>query len=245
MRGLAPHTLALMNIRYASVAAAEAARREAEAASAAAAAADAAASAAQQTGSTAQATADAAASGDQGARADEAYGWGDHAAAGYQAGLQVMVVEDRKAIDTPGGALSTAPGWNARVLNTVVTNQISGASLASNQVTLPAGQYFVRAAAPGYAVDRHAIRLVDVGTGLTLRFGRAAFATGGVQTDATLAGHLVFLLPTVIKIDHFVTSAAGGTQAGGVELDPSGLPDPLAGFTNRYACMEIWRLGNG
>jgi hypothetical protein len=236
MRGLAPHTLALMNIRYASVAAAEAARREAEAAAAAAEAASATAGAAQQTGESAQATANAAASGDQGTRADEAYGWGDHAAAGYQAGLQVMVVEDRKTEGTAGGDL-TLNDWHHRDLNHVVTNQISGASLASNQVSLPAGRYFICASAPGYDVDRHQIRLWDVGAGAQLRVGRTAFALGGAQTHAELGGYFLFPLPKVIRIDHFSMAVALGGRSGGVEV--------ASGYEERYAYMEIWRLGNG
>ena len=51
-------------------------------------------------------------------------------------------VRDEKAANTPGGTF-TASAWQKRDLNTVKTNQISGASLASNQITLPAGTYHV------------------------------------------------------------------------------------------------------
>lgn len=48
---------------------------------------------------------------------------------------------------TPGPSINT---WIARVLNTVVTNEITGASLASNTITLPVGTYWVEAYAPCY-----------------------------------------------------------------------------------------------
>ena len=52
---------------------------------------------------------------------------------------QILHVREEQASGTAGGSSST--GINIRVLNTVVLNEISGASLASNQITLPAGTY--------------------------------------------------------------------------------------------------------
>ena len=48
---------------------------------------------------------------------------------------------------TQGGAF-TAGAWQTRDLNTVLTNTITGASLTANQITLPAGKYYVEASAP-------------------------------------------------------------------------------------------------
>lgn len=48
---------------------------------------------------------------------------------------------------THGGTF-TAGAWRTRDLNTVLTNTISGASLSNNQITLPAGKYYVEASAP-------------------------------------------------------------------------------------------------
>jgi len=56
---------------------------------------------------------------------------------------QTLVVQDQKASGTAGGG-STAGSWLTRVLNTSITNTISGASLGSNQITLPAGTYRVQ-----------------------------------------------------------------------------------------------------
>lgn len=62
-------------------------------------------------------------------------------------GLGGMIhVRDEKTTGTAGG--SSSSGDNIRTLNTVVINTIAGASLASNQVTLPAGTYRVWARAP-------------------------------------------------------------------------------------------------
>ena len=56
-------------------------------------------------------------------------------------------VRDEKAVTNAGGG-STSGSFLTRTLNTSVTNEISGASLASNQITLPSGTYYIQAAVP-------------------------------------------------------------------------------------------------
>lgn len=52
-----------------------------------------------------------------------------------------LLVQDQKADGTAGGSSTAA--WTTRTLNTTVLNTISGASVGSNQVTLPAGTYLM------------------------------------------------------------------------------------------------------
>jgi len=59
-----------------------------------------------------------------------------------------------------GGTL-TASSWNTRPINTLVKNP-PDISLASNRLTLPAGDYFAIARALAYHVNDHTIRLYDV-----------------------------------------------------------------------------------
>jgi len=68
---------------------------------------------------------------------------------------------DEKASGTGGGAF-TSGGWRTRVLNAVKTNEISGASLASNQITLPAGTYFIQAYAQGGSCGLHVAKLKNI-----------------------------------------------------------------------------------
>ncbi len=63
------------------------------------------------------------------------------------------VVEEIAASAVSGDA--TSGSYFTRALNTSVTNTITGASLASNQITLPAGTYNIFAQVPGYRVDGH------------------------------------------------------------------------------------------
>jgi hypothetical protein len=57
-----------------------------------------------------------------------------------------LQVQDQKPSGTGGGSI-TSGSWHTRTLNTVVENGISGASLISNQITLPAGSYYIEAIA--------------------------------------------------------------------------------------------------
>jgi hypothetical protein len=61
---------------------------------------------------------------------------------------QVLHVREEQVNGVAGGASVASPLINKRVLNTVVLNEITGASLASNRVTLPAGTYKIFASAP-------------------------------------------------------------------------------------------------
>ena len=66
---------------------------------------------------------------------------------------QLLHVQDQKSPTTNGGA--SVVGFQTRNLNTILTNEITGASLSSNQITLPAGTYYIDAEVPGYRCTRH------------------------------------------------------------------------------------------
>jgi len=55
--------------------------------------------------------------------------------------------EQSNGVSSSGGGISVST-WSTRVLNTVVTAGISGASLASNAIILPAGTYYIDATSP-------------------------------------------------------------------------------------------------
>jgi hypothetical protein len=57
---------------------------------------------------------------------------------------RTLMVSDQKSSGTVGGTC-TAGSYATRNLNTISTNTIQGASVASDQITLPAGTYIIRA----------------------------------------------------------------------------------------------------
>ena len=62
--------------------------------------------------------------------------------------IEVAVFHDQKTEGTSGGTSLTT--FTARDLNTTVYNNITGCSLSSNQITLPAGDYLIFATVPSY-----------------------------------------------------------------------------------------------
>jgi hypothetical protein len=129
----------------------------------------------------------------------------------------VLYVRDEKTAGTAGGA-STATTWQTRILNAVKLNTISGASLATNQVTLPAGDYeIVIGRAPGYQVGRHRVRLRDITNTATLAVGGNEYVSmsGGTASGATVRARFTLAGSTVVELQHY-TEAGVATQGLGV-----------------------------
>ena len=141
-----------------------------------------------------------------------------------------VIVEDRKTAGT-NGASSVAATWVRRDLTTLVRNTI-GASLASNQVTLPAGTYFARWTAPAYKTRGHKTRLYDVSSSATIAYGTSEWAEYDGYVQNSSSGSSVFTLATTgtIALDHYT-------------LLGSGLMGKSSGVgTEVYSRLEIWKM---
>jgi hypothetical protein len=73
---------------------------------------------------------------------------------------QLLHVRDEKASGTNGG--TSINGINTRDLNTVKTNEITGASLSSNQITLPSGTFYISASTATFAGGNVQLYLYNV-----------------------------------------------------------------------------------
>lgn len=115
----------------------------------------------------------------------------------------VMHVQDQKPTGTDGGSF-TSGAWQTRDLNTVLTDNIVGASLALNQISLPAGIYEVDISAPAYRVDRHSIRLQNISDSLTILSGTSEFNGSGtaVQTRSIIKETFSITSAKIIEIQH-------------------------------------------
>lgn len=148
-------------------------------------------------------------------------------------------IEDQKATTVDGGSASAAT-WNIRTLNTEVVSNISGASLSTNQVTLPSGTYWVEAMAPCYSnTDQilHKLRFRNITDSTDDIIGQAAVTdfdgTGGSQTIATLSGPLVIGAIKIFELQHY-TSAADATDGLGKATSD--------GTIEKYANLKIWKV---
>ena len=84
-------------------------------------------------------------------------------------------IQDQKTSGTNGGTF-TSGAWQQRDLNTEITNTITGASLATNSITLPAGDYFVEAVLPANNVNRVSARLFNSSDTAVTISGTSQFA---------------------------------------------------------------------
>lgn len=90
------------------------------------------------------------------------------------------VVEELAASASSGTA--TSGSYFTRTLNTVVTNTITVASLASNQITLPAGTYNIFAEVPSYRADGHIAKLRRVSaTAADVVIGTTGYSGSGTS----------------------------------------------------------------
>ena len=72
----------------------------------------------------------------------------------------LLHVRDEKASGTHGGGF-TSGSFLKRDLNTTLTNEISGASISSSVITLPAGTYYIKASAPACECQFHKAKLTN------------------------------------------------------------------------------------
>lgn len=128
---------------------------------------------------------------------------------------QMMHVRDEKAVGTAGGA--SLAGVNIRALNTVVRNTIPGASLAANQVTLPAGKYRISGqAAVGNKAGANKLYLYDVTNAVLAIAGSSSDCSTAtvMQVPALLNGPLIIVASTVYELRHQIAAAVAATGLG-------------------------------
>ena len=133
------------------------------------------------------------------------------------------------------GGTATSGSFQTRTLNTVKTNEITGASLSSNQITLPSGTYFCDAVAPCYSVSYHKSILYNTTDSATELEGTNSMAhpTYGNVTDShiygrfTISAQKVFELRTRVQTSNSNNGFGLGHNYGEVE---------------KFSSVKIWKL---
>lgn len=80
---------------------------------------------------------------------------------------------------------ATAGAWQTRDLTSLSGSGDPAVSLASNQVTLATGTYFVAATAPAYRVEQHQTRWYNATTGSAAFYGTSEMADGANNRTAS------------------------------------------------------------
>lgn len=123
---------------------------------------------------------------------------------------------ERKAPNNNGG--TNVSGYQDRVLNTVDTNDIPGAGISLNTITLPAGTYQVEASAPAYGIGVNRAYLYNISDGINQIIGSAETALGSSsainQTRSVLSGKFTITSPKQFKLRHFTANPRNDTGLG-------------------------------
>jgi hypothetical protein len=151
--------------------------------------------------------------------------------------VHTICVQDQKTSGTNGGA-STAAAWTDRTLNTIVLDDGSLASLASNHLTVPSGTYLVTASAPFNYAGHSQIRLYDVTHSAVLALGTDMFDNQ--------AGTAVFSVLSVIQAA-FTLSASSALAlqyyvAGNWSGSTQSLGAATGGGTEVYAQLQLLKI---
>ena len=117
--------------------------------------------------------------------------------------LQVGLFQEQQTAGTDGGAL-TASAWRTRDINATVTNNISGASLSSSQVTLQKGRYKVSGFAVANRTNGHKARLYNSTASAVLLMGHSAVsnASVAVNTASLIQGEFTLATASAIELQH-------------------------------------------
>jgi len=141
--------------------------------------------------------------------------------------------QDQKSSNTDGGTL-TGGSFITRVFNTVVTNSISGASLSSNQITLPSGTYYVWGRAPTIGTARTKTILHNATDNSTILIGTSDDANGNyaTQTDGSVVGKFVLGSQKAIEL-----------RQRGVTVSGKGLGEGTGySVVEVFAEIQLWKV---
>jgi len=128
-------------------------------------------------------------------------------------------ISDVKAATTDGGTF-TSGAYQTRTLNTLVDSTGIVTSLASNQFTLPAGEYYIEAKAPAFQVNSHKAKIRNITDSTDSLIGsvEAAGSADVIVNSSFISGTIVITAAKVFELQHRGTttkSANGfGSNAG-------------------------------
>ena len=119
----------------------------------------------------------------------------------------IAIFNETQASGTNGGS-STTGSYVKRVLNTTVVNNITGCSIASSVITLPAGTFKVEASSPAFRLNSHKIRLQNTTAATTVQIGSTAFvdSASSTTTRSELQAYFTLATSSTLEIQHRVES---------------------------------------
>lgn len=143
-------------------------------------------------------------------------------------------IRDEKTANTSGGTPTTG-SFQTRTLNTEVSDPSGIVSLSSNQFTLGAGTYWIKARSPFYAAGRCKIKLRNITDSSDALIGSSAYCNNSAYShiDAIVEGRITIAGTKAFEIQYRCENTDGTTRGLGVESN--------FGVVEVYTEVEIWR----
>ena len=130
--------------------------------------------------------------------------------------LSISIFNETQSSGTAGGT-ATSGSYVKRVLNTTVTNNVSGCSIATSVDTLAtSGTYYLQGISPCWRTDGVKARLQNTTASTTIALGTVGNSntTDNSQNFATVQGYITISASTTIELQGRVTTTSAGSGAG-------------------------------
>lgn len=158
-------------------------------------------------------------------------------------GPHVVVEHQETSGNNGGGPAATASAYVTRTLNNI--SDSIGATLSSNQITLPAGTYYMSAGCSAYGVRSTRLKLYNVTDAADTLIGLNAAATAivaGIGTDTTMNVSGKFTISTSKTFEFRMWITDNATGSGGNYTNNFGRAT-VSGTNEVYLHAEFTRLG--
>ena len=157
----------------------------------------------------------------------------------HQSTPRIWNIIESQTQGTQGGSSTGGGNFATRTLNLITKDSDPGTevTLASNQFTIQPGIYTIYASAPGYQCDSHMIRLQNITSSSTVKFGTSMFSTHATATTMSrseLTARVLITSATTYAIQHAFQSA----QA----TNGMGVTSNFSGATETYTVVLITKL---
>jgi hypothetical protein len=119
-------------------------------------------------------------------------------------GIYLLHIQHQEDSGVSGGDFISGD-WRTRPLNTVLTNEIAGASLNANQITLPAGTYFILAKSGAFYVNIHKAKLYNVSDAEDVLIGTSEYVSvsgNPVHSFSVVNGRFSIDAPKTFELQH-------------------------------------------
>lgn len=156
---------------------------------------------------------------------------------GLEFGYPLLHIQEQVSGASAGTSTS---GFNYRNLNTIVTDEIAGATLTTGSganagvIFLPEGTYYVEAMAPASIPNRHVLNIVRHSDKVAIKLGHPGYASAEANDWAHNRGRLAIGAGGLsIQLSHHIASGRG--------TDGLGI-NSAVNSVNMYADFKAWKL---